>query len=60
MPRPRRCIVGDLVTVETEQAVATIRLNPTPMHALSTALQADLAAAAGDVDMLQPLSLRCW
>jgi enoyl-CoA hydratase/carnithine racemase len=38
--------VGDLITVETDQAVATIRLNRPPMNALSAAVQADLAAAA--------------
>jgi enoyl-CoA hydratase/carnithine racemase len=41
--------VGELVTVETDQVVATIRLNRPPMNALSAALQADLAAAAGQV-----------
>ena len=39
----------ELVLVETEQAVATIRLNRPPMNALNTALQADLAAAAAQV-----------
>jgi enoyl-CoA hydratase/carnithine racemase len=42
--------VGELVTVETDQAVATIRLNRPPMNAISQALQADLVAAAGHVD----------
>jgi len=41
--------VGDLVTVETDHAVATIRLNRPPMNALSAGLQADLAAAAAQV-----------
>jgi enoyl-CoA hydratase/carnithine racemase len=41
--------VGDLVTVETDQAVATIRLNRPPMNALSAGVQADLAAAAAQV-----------
>jgi enoyl-CoA hydratase/carnithine racemase len=41
--------VGELVTVETDSAVATIRLNRPPMNALSGALQADLAAAAAQV-----------
>jgi len=41
--------VGDLVTVETNQAVATIRLNRPPMNALSAAVQADLAVAAVQV-----------
>jgi enoyl-CoA hydratase/carnithine racemase len=44
--------VGELVTVETANAVATIRLNRPPMNALSAAVQADLtdaaAAVAGD------------
>jgi len=38
--------VGELVRVETEQAVATIRLNRPPMNALSDALVAELAEAA--------------
>jgi enoyl-CoA hydratase/carnithine racemase len=41
--------VGELVRVETDQAVATIRLNRPPMNALSAAVQADLAAAAKQV-----------
>ncbi len=41
--------MGDLVRVETEQAVATIRLNRPPMNALGADLQADLAAAAAAV-----------
>jgi enoyl-CoA hydratase/carnithine racemase len=41
--------VGDLVTVEADQAVATIRLNRPPMNALSSGVQADLAAAAAQV-----------
>jgi enoyl-CoA hydratase/carnithine racemase len=41
--------VGELVVVETDQAVATIRLNRPPMNALSSAVQADLAAAAAHV-----------
>jgi enoyl-CoA hydratase/carnithine racemase len=41
--------VGDLVTVETDSAVATIRLNRPPMNALSAALQAELTAAAAQV-----------
>ena len=38
--------MGDLVTVETDNAIATIRLNRPPMNALSAAVQDDLAAAA--------------
>ena len=49
MARHGRCIVGDLVTVETDQAVATIRLNRPPMNALSAAVQADLTAAVRQV-----------
>jgi enoyl-CoA hydratase/carnithine racemase len=41
--------MSDLVIVETEQAVATIRLNRPPMNALNAALQADLATAAAQV-----------
>jgi enoyl-CoA hydratase/carnithine racemase len=41
--------MGELVLVETEQAVATIRLNRPPMNALSAELQADLAAAVAQV-----------
>jgi enoyl-CoA hydratase/carnithine racemase len=41
--------VGDLVTVEADQAVATIRLNRPPMNALGAGVQADLAAAAAQV-----------
>jgi len=41
--------MGDLVRVETEQAVATIRLNRPPMNALGGDLQADLADAAAVV-----------
>lgn len=37
--------MGELVLVETDQAVATIRLNRPPMNALSAAFQADLADA---------------
>jgi len=48
--RHGRCVVGDLVTVEADQAVATIRLNRPPMNALSAGLQADLAAAAAQVN----------
>ncbi len=42
--------MGELVTVQTDQAVATIRLSRPPMNALSAAVQADLAAAAAQVD----------
>ena len=38
--------MGELVQVETGQAVATIRLNRPPMNALSAAVQAELADAA--------------
>jgi enoyl-CoA hydratase/carnithine racemase len=41
--------MSELVLVETEQAVATIRLNRPPMNALNTGLQADLAAAVAQV-----------
>jgi len=42
--------VGELVQVETDHAVATIRLNRPPMNALGAALQAELAEAAAEVD----------
>jgi enoyl-CoA hydratase/carnithine racemase len=41
--------VGDLVAVESDQAVATIRLNRPPMNALSAGVQADLTAAVARV-----------
>jgi enoyl-CoA hydratase/carnithine racemase len=42
--------MGELVQVEIDEAVATIRLNRPPMNALSAAVQADLSAAAAQVD----------
>jgi enoyl-CoA hydratase/carnithine racemase len=41
--------MGELVLVETDQAVATIKLNRPPMNALSAGLQADLSAAVAQV-----------
>lgn len=41
--------MGELVRVETDGAVATIRLDRPPMNALSAALQADLAVATAQV-----------
>jgi enoyl-CoA hydratase/carnithine racemase len=41
--------MGELVLVDIEQAVATIRLNRPPMNALSAGLQADLADAVAQV-----------
>ena len=41
--------MGELVVVDIDQAVATLRLNRPPMNALSAAVQADLAAAAAQV-----------
>jgi len=41
--------MSELVLVQTEQAVATIRLNRPPMNALNGAIQADLAAAVAQV-----------
>src|SRR5215469_9808051 len=41
--------MSELAVVETEQAVATIRLNRPPMNALNAALQGDLAAAVAQV-----------
>jgi enoyl-CoA hydratase/carnithine racemase len=41
--------MGELVLVEIDQAVATIRLNRPPMNALGAELQSDLAAAVARV-----------
>ncbi len=41
--------MGELVVVETDQAIATIRLNRPPMNALSARVQADLSDAAAQV-----------
>jgi enoyl-CoA hydratase/carnithine racemase len=41
--------MGDFVHVETEQAVATIRLDRPPMNALNAQVQAEIAAAAAQV-----------
>jgi enoyl-CoA hydratase/carnithine racemase len=41
--------VGEFVRVETDQTVATIRLDRPPMNALSDAVQAELSAAAAQV-----------
>ena len=41
--------MGELVVVETDQAIATIRLNRPPMNALSAGVQADLGEAAAQV-----------
>ncbi len=42
--------MGELVAVDIDQAVATMRLNRPPMNALNAALQAELAGAAAQVD----------
>jgi enoyl-CoA hydratase len=42
--------MGELVAVGIDQAVATLRLNRPPMNALNSAIQAELAAAAAQVD----------
>jgi len=42
--------MGELVAVDIDQAVATLRLNRPPMNALNGALQAELAATAAQVD----------
>jgi enoyl-CoA hydratase/carnithine racemase len=42
-------LVGDLVRVEIDEAVATIRLDRPPMNAISAEIQDDLAAAARSV-----------
>jgi enoyl-CoA hydratase/carnithine racemase len=41
--------MGEFVTVEIDQAIATIRLDRPPMNALNTQVQEEIAAAAGDV-----------
>ena len=41
--------MGELVKVDIDQAVATLRLDRPPVNALSSALQADLADAAAQV-----------
>jgi enoyl-CoA hydratase/carnithine racemase len=41
--------MGELVRIETDQSVATLRLNRPPMNALDRALTDDLIAAAGQV-----------
>ena len=42
--------MGDLVTVDIDEAVATLRLNRPPMNALNSAIQAELASAAALLD----------
>jgi enoyl-CoA hydratase/carnithine racemase len=42
--------MGELVAVDIDQAVATLRLNRPPMNALNSAIQAELAGAAAQVD----------
>ena len=42
--------MGELVVVDIDQAVATLRLNRPPMNALSSAIQDELAEAAAEVD----------
>lgn len=42
--------MGELVAIETDEAVATLRLNRPPMNALNSAMQAEIAAAAAQVD----------
>ena len=41
--------MGEFVTVEIDQAIATIRLDRPPMNALNTQVQEEIAAAAGEV-----------
>src|SRR5215472_7431037 len=47
--RHRRCIVGELVQVEAQQSVATIRLDRPPMNALNASVQEGLTQAAAQV-----------
>jgi len=42
--------MGEVVAVDIDQAVATLRLNRPPMNALNSALQDELASAAAQVD----------
>jgi enoyl-CoA hydratase/carnithine racemase len=42
--------MGELVAIGIDQAVATLRLNRPPMNALNSAIQAELAGAAAEVD----------
>jgi enoyl-CoA hydratase/carnithine racemase len=42
--------MGELVVVDIDQAVATLRLNRPPMNALSSAIQDELAEAAAEVN----------
>jgi enoyl-CoA hydratase/carnithine racemase len=41
--------MGEFVRVESDQGIATIRLDRPPMNALNAAVQAEIAAAAGQV-----------
>ena len=41
--------MGEFVRVETDQAVATIRLDRPPMNALNAQVQGEIAAAAAQV-----------
>src|ERR1700734_2253246 len=49
MARAWRCGMGEFVRVETDQAVATIRLDRPPMNALNAQVQDEIAAAAAQV-----------
>jgi enoyl-CoA hydratase len=42
--------MGDLVAVDIDRAVATLRLNRPPMNALNSAIQSELARAAAHLD----------
>jgi enoyl-CoA hydratase/carnithine racemase len=42
--------MGELVVVDIDQAVATLRLNRPPMNALNRAIQAELTETAAEVD----------
>ncbi len=48
--------MGELVRVEIEQAVATIRVDRPPMNALSAAVQDEIAAAASQVSADQAIA----
>ncbi len=48
--------MGELVRVEIEQAVATVRVDRPPMNALSAAVQDEIAAAASQVSADQAIA----
>jgi enoyl-CoA hydratase/carnithine racemase len=51
--------MGEFVRVERDGAIATIRLDRPPMNALSTQVQDEIAAAAGEAGRT-PRSVPWW